>query len=90
MSGKAEIRNKHDCKDTSKVITFAVQHGCDIENGNGDHAKLIKDGRHVTIVRKKEMSIGVASQVWNFFKTAGLVTLIAVFVLAIFAACVLL
>ena len=73
-----------DCKDTRRVERLARDHGLDVVNGKGDHVKIVdpNTGQHVTIYAKRELSIGVAHQVFKFFLRVGVLSFFVLLVRA--------
>lgn len=66
---KVHLDSWKDCRDTRKVIHFAEQHGLEVDNSHGDHFKIKnpRNGEHITGVHKREMSSGVAQQIFKAF-----------------------
>lgn len=80
--GKPVVRTWKDCRDPRVVLSFAQRNGVRVESGRGDHVKLEYKGHHETLYTSRELSIGVAREVWKFFLRVGLV---AMFVAAVAA-----
>lgn len=78
------IRNWKDCVDPRKVETFARENGVEIRTGKGDHKVMCFGNESETYYTGRELSVGVARQVWKFFLRAGLICLlVAVIVQAV-------
>lgn len=69
--GKVKIRTPKDCMDSRKVLSFAKQEGVNIREAKGSHFRMEKDSKYETGVHGN-MSIGVATKIWKFFKACGL------------------
>jgi len=67
------IRTWKDCIDPKKVEAFARDHGVEIREGKGDHKVMKYKEQSETYYTGRELSIGVAREVWKFFVRTGLV-----------------
>jgi hypothetical protein len=75
---------KQVCVHTDKVLRIAKDAGCSVESG-GRHMKIYDPGHHnhVAFPNGKEQSIGVASQIFRFFKAIGIAAIIVMIIVAI-------
>ena len=73
---KRLIRGWKDCIDPKKVETFARENGVEIRTGKGDHKVMSFHGQSETYYTGRELSVGVAREVWKFFLKAGLICLV--------------
>ncbi len=66
--GHKGIRCKKDCQDPTRVKNEVRDRNWRLIPASGDHTKIVdpNTGEHVTMV-EREMSIGVASQIFKFF-----------------------
>lgn len=72
---KKLIRGWKDCIDPKKVETFARENGIEIRTGKGDHKVMSFGGQSETYYTGRELSVGVAREVWKFFVRLGLICL---------------
>jgi len=77
---KRMIRGWKDCIDPRKVETFARENGVEIRTGKGDHKVMSIGGQSETYYTGRELSVGVAREVWKFFLKAGLICVFLVLV----------
>lgn len=77
---KRLIRCWKDCIDPKKVETFARENGVEIRTGKGDHKVMSYGGQSETYYTGRDLSVGVAREVWKFFLKAGLICLVVVLV----------
>lgn len=59
--------------DPRRVEAFAKEHGCKIREGKGDHKVMSYRDLSETYYTGRDLSIGVAREVWKFFLRAGFV-----------------
>lgn len=77
---KKMIRSWKDCIDPRKVETFARENGVEIRTGKGDHKVMSYKGQSETYYTGRELSIGVAREVWKYFLRVGLLVVLLVVV----------
>jgi hypothetical protein len=71
-----------DCRDPRRVRSFALEHGCQVRTGKGDHEVITYQNRSMPFYNR-EISTGVACKLWKWFKIMGLLAIaIAAFLLA--------
>ena len=85
MGHKAVIRNARDCKDPRRVTSFMRKNGVLLKNGKGDHVNGEYNGHHITFYTGRELSIGVAHQVFDFLVRTKLLGPLAILVLGVLA-----
>ena len=74
---KRTINSWKDCRDTRKVEGFCKEHNLSIVPAKGDHVKYVHpSGAFVVGMSKREISMGVAMQIYKFFLAMGLLGLI--------------
>jgi hypothetical protein len=62
------------------VETFARENGVEIRTGKGDHKVMSYGGQSETYYTGRDLSVGVAREVWKFFLKAGLICLLLIVV----------
>jgi len=66
---------KKDCMKHKAIEKFAIQNGCTIRHGKGDHSILEYENNRMTYVRR-DMGYGLACSIYKWFKLIGLLVII--------------